>query len=274
MSAIVQQFEHSLALPFFGIRMKTDLFQSCDHCWVFWICCHIECSTFTASSFRIWNSSTGIPSPLLVLFIMMLPKTHLTSLSRMSGLGEWSHRCGYLVIKSFFFCSSVYSCHLFLVSSASIRSIPFLFFVVSFVVKCFLGISNFLDENSSLSHSIISLYFFDYSLKGSFFYLFIFWSLLAILWNSAFKCVYLSFSPLPFLFFFSQLFVRPPLTTILTCCISFSWRWFWSLPPVQYHEPPSIVLQALCLSDLIPWIYLSLPLYIHKGFDLGHTWIT
>ena len=28
----------------------------------FW---HIECSTFTASSFKIWNSSTGIPSPTL-----------------------------------------------------------------------------------------------------------------------------------------------------------------------------------------------------------------
>ena len=26
-------------------------------------------------------------------------------------------------------------------------------------------------------------------------------------------------------------------------------------------------------SDLIPWIYLSLPLYNHKGFDLGHTWM-
>jgi len=26
------------------------------------------------------------------------------------------------------------------------------------------------------------------------------------------------------------------------------------------------------LSDLIPWIYLSLPLYNRKGFDLGHTW--
>ena len=26
------QFEHSLALPFFGIGMKTDLFQSCGHC--------------------------------------------------------------------------------------------------------------------------------------------------------------------------------------------------------------------------------------------------
>ena len=35
MSAIVQRFEHSLALPFFGIGMKTDLFQSCGHCWVF-----------------------------------------------------------------------------------------------------------------------------------------------------------------------------------------------------------------------------------------------
>ena len=55
MSAIVRSFENSLALPFFGIGMKTDLFQSCGHCWVFQICCHIEWSTFTASSFRIWN---------------------------------------------------------------------------------------------------------------------------------------------------------------------------------------------------------------------------
>ena len=31
MSAIVWWFEHSLALPFFGIGMKTDLFQSCGH---------------------------------------------------------------------------------------------------------------------------------------------------------------------------------------------------------------------------------------------------
>ena len=68
-----------LALPFFGIGMKTDLFQSCGHCWVFQICWHIECSTFTASSFMIWNSSTGIPSPPLALFIVMLPKTHLST---------------------------------------------------------------------------------------------------------------------------------------------------------------------------------------------------
>ena len=31
MSAIARQFEHSLALPFFGIGMKTDLFQSCGY---------------------------------------------------------------------------------------------------------------------------------------------------------------------------------------------------------------------------------------------------
>ena len=85
MSAIVQQFEHFLTLPFFGIGMKTDLFQSCGHCWVFQICWHTECSTLTASSFRIWNSLPGIPSLPLALFIVMLPKAYLTSHCRMSG---------------------------------------------------------------------------------------------------------------------------------------------------------------------------------------------
>ena len=65
--------------------MKTDIFQSWDHCWVFQICWHIECSSFTASSFRTWNNSTGIPSPSVALFVVMLPKAHLTSHSRMSG---------------------------------------------------------------------------------------------------------------------------------------------------------------------------------------------
>ena len=126
MSAIVQLFEHCLALPFFGIGMKTDLFQSCSHCWVFQICWHIECSTITASSSRIWKSSTGIPSPLLALFIVMFSEAHLTSHSRMSGSrwvitpfwlsGSW---------RSFLYSSSVYSCHLFLISPASVRSLPF-----------------------------------------------------------------------------------------------------------------------------------------------------
>ena len=69
--------------------MKTYLFQSCGHCWVFQIYWHIECSTFTASSFMIWKSSTGIPSPPLALFIVMLSKAHLTSHSRMYGW--WYH---------------------------------------------------------------------------------------------------------------------------------------------------------------------------------------
>ena len=37
-NAIVQSFEHFLALPFFGTGMKSDLFQSCGHWWVFQIC--------------------------------------------------------------------------------------------------------------------------------------------------------------------------------------------------------------------------------------------
>ena len=73
-------------MSFFVTGMKTDLFHSCGYCWVFQICWHIECSTFTASCFRIWNSSTGIPSPPLSLFVVMLPKAHLTSHSRMSGI--------------------------------------------------------------------------------------------------------------------------------------------------------------------------------------------
>jgi len=64
---------------------KNWLFQSCGYCWVFQICWHIEYSTLTASPFKIWNTSAGIPSPPLVLFIIMLPKAPLNSHSRMSG---------------------------------------------------------------------------------------------------------------------------------------------------------------------------------------------
>ena len=110
--------------------MKTDLYQSCDHCWVFHICWHIECNTFTASSFRIWNSSTGIPSPPLALFVVMLPKAHLTLHSWMSG-SRWVITPLWLSWwwRSFLYSSSVYSFHLFLISSASVRSVPFLFFI-------------------------------------------------------------------------------------------------------------------------------------------------
>ena len=72
---------------FFGIAFlwnwnENFLFQSCGQCWIFQIWWHIECSTLTASSFR---SSVGITSPSLALFVVMFPKAHLTSHSRMPG---------------------------------------------------------------------------------------------------------------------------------------------------------------------------------------------
>ena len=63
---------------------------SVPHLLAYWV------STFTASSFRIWNSSTGILSPPPVLLVVMLPKAHLTSHSRMSGSSECSDHCSYL----------------------------------------------------------------------------------------------------------------------------------------------------------------------------------
>ena len=72
---------------FIGIALLCDLnenwpFSVLDHCQVFQICWQIECSTFTASYFRFWKSSNGIPSPPLALFIVMLPKAHLISHSK------------------------------------------------------------------------------------------------------------------------------------------------------------------------------------------------
>ena len=86
---------------FFGIAflwngMKTDLFQSCGHCWVFQICWHIECSTLKPSSFRIWNSSAGIPSSPLALFLVMILNPTWFRILGCLALGEWSHHCGYL----------------------------------------------------------------------------------------------------------------------------------------------------------------------------------
>ena len=72
-------------IAFHGILVKTHLFQCCGHCWVFQICWHIECNTLTASSFRIWNSSSGTPSPPLALFSVVLTEARLTLHSRLSG---------------------------------------------------------------------------------------------------------------------------------------------------------------------------------------------
>ena len=76
---------------------------------VFQICRHIECSTFTASSFRIWNSATGIPSSPLALFVVMLPKAHMISHTRMSG-SSWviTPSCLTGSWRFFLYCSTVF----------------------------------------------------------------------------------------------------------------------------------------------------------------------
>ena len=169
--------------------MKTDLFQSC---WVFWICWNIEC-TLTTWSFRIWNSSAGIPSPPLALFVVMLSKAYLTTHSRMSG-SRWvitsSWLCGSW--RSFLYSSSVYSCYLFLISSASVRYIPFLSFIEPiFAWNVSLVSLIFLKRSLVFPILLFTSISFHWSLRKPL-------SLLAILWNSAFKQVYLSFSPLLF----------------------------------------------------------------------------
>ena len=149
--------------------MKTDLFQSCGHCWVFQMCWHIECSTFTASSFRIWNSSTGIPSPPRMLFIVMLPQAYLTLHSKMYGSrwvitplwlsGSW---------RSFLY-SSLYSCHLFLVSSASVRFIPFLSFIMPIFAWNFPLVSlTFLKRSVVFPILLFFLYLFALTTEESF----------------------------------------------------------------------------------------------------------
>ena len=163
----------------------------------------------------------------------------------------------------------IFSCVVILVtsSSASIRSKPFL----SFIVPIFAW-------NVPLV-SLIFLKRFSFPFYG-FSSISLHWSLRKTLISSLLffgNKIYSDGYIFPFLLclqhlFFPQLFVRPLQTTILPFCIYFSWGWSWSLPPVKCHKPLSIVLQALCLSDLILWICLSLPLHHRKGFDLGHTW--
>jgi len=96
-------------------------------------------------------------------------------------------------MKVFFVQFSVYSCHHFLISSSSVRSIPFLSFTVSIFTWNIPMVSLIFLKRSQvfpiLMFSYISL---CCSLRKAFL------SLLAILWNSAFKCIYFSFSPLPF----------------------------------------------------------------------------
>ena len=129
------------------------------------------------------------------LFIAMLSKAHLTSHSRMSCSRSvitlsWLSRS----LRPFLY-SDVYSCLLFLISSASVRSLPFLSFLVLILAWNVPLISPvFLKRSLVFPILLISFISLHCSLKKAFL------SLLAILWNSAFSWAYLSLS-LSFHFF-------------------------------------------------------------------------
>ena len=164
------------------------------------------------------------------------------------------------------FHSSAYSCHLFLISSASVRSLPFLSFTVFFLVWNVALISPIFLKRSFPFHCSPLCLCIAHFRRASY---------LSLLFSGILPSVGYVFLLLPFLslLFYPQLFVKLPQTTTFPPSISFYWEWFWSPPPVQCYELQYIVLQALYIPELIPWIYLSLPLYIHKGFDLVHTWM-
>ena len=93
--------------------------------------------------------------------------------------------------------------------------------------EMFAGIFNFLEEISSLSHSIVSLYFFALITEEGF--------LISPSYSLEF-CIQMDVSFLFFFAFHFSYFLSYLLglqTTILPFCISFSWGWFWSLPPVH-----------------------------------------
>ena len=126
-------------------------------------------------------------------------------------------------------------------------------------MKSSIGVSNFLVEISRLSHSIVFLCFFALITEEDIFFISPRCSL-----ELCIQIGICSFSPLPLAFFLSSDIFKVSSDNHL----AFLHFFFLGMVLVT-TEPPSIVLQALCLSDLILWIYLSLPLYSCKGLNCG-----
>ena len=115
----------------------------------------------------------------------MLSKAHLTCHSRMS-ISRWVTIPPWLPgsLRPFLYSYSVYSCHLFLTSSASVRSSCFCPFMVPILAWNVLLISPvFLKRSLVFPILLFSSMSLHCSLKMAFL------SLLAILWNSVFSWV-------------------------------------------------------------------------------------
>ena len=127
--------------------------------------------------------------------------------------------------RSFLYSYSVYSCHLFLTSSASVRSIIFLSFIeLIFAWNVPLVSLIFLRRSLAFPIPLFPFISLHWWLRKAFL------SLLAILRNSVFRSYIFPFLLCFLLLFFSQLYVRPPQTailklTILLCMESFNILW-------------------------------------------------
>ena len=219
----------------------------------FEICWCVECSTLAALSFRSLSSSAGIPSPPLALFVVMLPMAHLTSHDRMSG-SKWVSTPSWpsKSLRPVLYSSSVYSCQLLLIISASVRSLPFLSFIMPILSWNVPLVSLPFKRSLVFSILLFSSVSLHCSIKKAFLYL------LATFWNLAFSWVYLSLSPLPFA---SLLFSA--------ICKAYSDNHFAFL---HFFFFGVVLVTASCtilqtsvhrssgtLPGLIPWIYLSPP---------------
>ena len=144
--------------------------------------------------------------------------------------------------KSFLYSSSVYSCHLFLILSASVRSIQFLSFIIPIYAWNIPLVSLiFLKRPLVFPILLFASVSLHWSLRKAFS------CLHALLQNYAFKWLYLSFSPLPLaslLFsaiFFSFIFISLRLITLQYCiglCHTLTWisHGFTCVP---HPDPPS-----------------------------------
>ena len=131
-------------------------------------------------------------------------------------------------------------------------------------MKCSLGISNFLEEISSLSHSVLFLYLFSLIAEEDF--LISSCSSLELCIQMLIFFLFSLVSPL----FFSQLFVRPPQTAILLFCISFPCGWSWSLSPVQDSSKKchSLLTNYWCLCTCFSVLSHLLVFYLEGQFYL------
>ena len=118
----------------------------------------------TASSYRVLNSTPGILSPPIAMFVIMFPRSHLISHSKVSD-SRWVTTASRLAgsSKPILISYSMYSCHLFLISSASVKSLLFLSFKLPMLAwNVFLISSIFLKRSlvfPILLFSSISLFF-------------------------------------------------------------------------------------------------------------------